>query len=142
MQQPPTPAKKGMQADMHHDQFMMQDRDQLRDRDIYGGNLMSAEERDQYRDRLRTANSDREWAKIRAEHEQEMQSRARAQGVDLEPPLYGQHMMTMEERSRYQIRMQDAKGEADREMIRNEHHKFIQERARELGMSAPPTEGH
>ncbi len=137
----PMPPKKGVQGDMAHDRLMMQDRDRLQDRDIYGGNLMSAEERDRYRDRLQKAENDQDWARIRAEHEKEMQARSRMQGVNLDPPVYGQHMMTTEERSRYTKRLQDAKGETEREMIRNEHREFIQKRARDLGMSAPPVEG-
>lgn len=146
-QQPPRPQpqpqpKMHGQTGMRQDRLMMQDRDHIRDQDIYGGNLMSAEEREQYRDRLRSAQSDREWAQIRAEHQQEIQARARAQGIDLEPPVYGQHMMTMEERARYVTRMQEAQGETEREMIRNEHREFIRQRARELGVDDPPVEGN
>jgi len=138
----PMPPKMAGETEMKQDRLMMQDRDRLHDEDIYGGQLMSAEERDRYRERLQNAANDREWARLRAEHQQEIQARARAQGVTLEPPIYGQHMMTMEERARYTTRLQDAQGETEREMIRNEHQQFIRNRARELGMEPPPVEGN
>lgn len=135
----PMPEKADRRTEMKKDRLLSQDRDRIRDQDIYGNQLMSAEERAQYRDRLQKAENDREWARIRAEHQQEIQARARAQGVDLEPPIHGQHMMTMEERSRFMTRMQQARGEAEREIIRNEHREFIRNRARELGMEEPPS---
>ena len=39
------------------------------------------------------------------------EARARAQGHQLDPPLFGQHMMTMEEQNRYAERMEAAKDE-------------------------------
>jgi hypothetical protein len=134
----PMPEKMERRTEMKQDRLLSQDRDRIRDQDMYGSHLMSAEERQRYRDRLQNAANDREWAQLRAEHQEEMQARARAQGVELEPPIYGQHMMTMEERNRFATRMQDARGETEREMIRNEHREFIRSRARELGMEPPP----
>lgn len=134
----PMPEKTDRWTEMKQERLLLQDRDRIRDQDIYGHQLMSAEERTRYRDRLQKADNDRDWARIRAEHQQEIQARARAQGVDLEPPIHGEHMMTMEERARFVTRMQEAQGEAEREMIRNEHREFIRIRARELGMEPPP----
>lgn len=134
----PMPEKAERRTDMQQDRLLRQDRDRIRDQDIYGNQLMSAEERARYRDRLQNAANDREWAQIRAEHQQEVQARARAQGVNLEPPIYGQHMMTAEEQARFATRMQEARGDTEREMIRNEHREFIRNRARELGMEPPP----
>jgi len=135
----PMPEKTDRRTEMKQDRLLSQDRDRIRDQDIYGHQLMSAEERSQYRDRLQKAANDRDWARIRAEHQREIQARARAQGADLEPPIHGQHMMTMEERARFLTRMQEAQGEAERELIRNEHREFIRIRARELGMEEPPS---
>lgn len=110
----------------------------MRDDDIYGSEMMTAEERDRYRDRLENASSDKEWAQIRAEHQAEIQQRAKLAGKPIEPPVYGEHMMSAEERARFTQRLQDAAGAAEREQIQNEHRAFIQDRARELGMAAPP----
>ena len=63
-----------------------------------------------------------------------MQARAKAQGKQLDPPVFGQHMMTMEERNRYTERMQAAKTDAEKTRIREEHQQMMMERARELGI--------
>jgi hypothetical protein len=83
---------------------------------------------------LDNARSDREWSQLRAEHQREMQARARAQGRQLDPPVFGQHMMTMEEQKRYSDRMQAAKNDEERVRIRQEHQQMMMERASELGI--------
>ena len=75
-----------------------QDRDQVRQQDrihatdpasmddsaIYGHELMSVEERNQYREQLRLVGEDPEKrTRFIAEHQEKMQLRAKAQGVDL-----------------------------------------------------------
>jgi hypothetical protein len=78
------------------------DRDRFRDRDritnapdnaglgqngIYGGELMSTQERNQYREQLRlTENDPQARTKFMAEHNEQMQQRAREKGVDLKDP--------------------------------------------------------
>lgn len=123
--------------DMDEDRQRDRDRDRLRDEDMYGQELMSANERERYRRTLENAGSDRERAEIRAKHQEEVMARAREQGRDIEPPVYGQHMMTAEERRRFAERMQQATSNAEREQIRNEHREMILNRARDLGVEPP-----
>jgi hypothetical protein len=113
-------------------------RDRLRNRDIYGGDLMTAEERDRYRERVNAATSDREWARIREEHMNEIRARAQSQGRSLEPPVYGAHMMTARERNDYQRRLRSAASDAERDRIRAEHRAMIRDRAMQLGLQPPP----
>ncbi len=75
------PAGAAMAAD--------QDQDRLQTRDqIYGSQLMTPQERSAYRDRLRSAKTMQERQRIRNEHHQRMQERARERGMTLpaEPP--------------------------------------------------------
>ena len=51
--------------------------------EVYGAQLMTAEERAEYRERLRTAPNDSERARIMAEHRLNMQTRAEGLGVEL-----------------------------------------------------------
>lgn len=51
--------------------------------------------------------------------------------------VYGSELMTMQERSEYQARMRTAKTQEEREAIRLEHHKQMQERAKAQGKSLP-----
>lgn len=50
---------------------------------------------------------------------------------------YGYEMMSPQERSDYQDRMRAAKTEQEREQIRLEHHKQMQERAKAQGKTLP-----
>ena len=75
-----------------------QDRDRVRDQDrthapdkaklgangIYGGEFMSVEERNQYREQLRLTESDpKARTKFMAQHQEEMQVRAKQKGVQI-----------------------------------------------------------
>jgi arginine/ornithine N-succinyltransferase beta subunit len=73
------------------DKDQTKDRDQIRDRDIYGSQLMTNEERNQYRTRMRSAKTDQERERIRAEHHERMKVRAKERGVTLPdtPPARG-----------------------------------------------------
>ena len=141
-QRPGSAGQQGRQTPEQGDEPMATAREKgrgrMRDEDMYGADMMTAEERDRYRDRLENARTDKEWAQLRAEHQAEIQQRAKLAGRPIEPPVYGQHMMSAEERTRYTRRLQDAAGAAEREQIQNEHREFIRNRARELGMEVPP----
>lgn len=58
---------------------------------IYGSQLMSQQERDQYRQRMRDAQTAQERDRIRQEHHEQMKERAKAQGKTLPdgPPPHG-----------------------------------------------------
>lgn len=51
---------------------------------IYGGELMSVEERNEYREQLRLHDSEGDGEKFQAQHREQMQERARAQDVEIE----------------------------------------------------------
>lgn len=72
------------------------DQEQVRERaqtqeQIYGSQMMTEQERLEYRARIRAAETDEERARIRNEHHQRMQERAKARGMTLpdEPPGQG-----------------------------------------------------
>ena len=50
---------------------------------------------------------------------------------------YGWNLMTPEERTEHQNKMRSLKNEQEREQFRIEHHKKMQERAKEKGMTLP-----
>ncbi|HDR9510452.1 hypothetical protein C5615_29730 [Burkholderia cepacia] len=60
---------------------------------MYGSQLMTPAERNEYRTRMLAAKSDAEREKIRAQHHAEMQKRAKARGITLPdvPPMRGMH---------------------------------------------------
>jgi len=67
------------------------DQDQIRNNQIYGSQLMTRKERNEYRMRLRAAKTLKERERIRYEHHKRMQARAKARGLKLpdEPPVHG-----------------------------------------------------
>jgi len=59
----------------------------LGDNGVYGSELMSVQERNQYREQLRLTESDpKAQTKLKAEHKEKMQQRAKEQGKKIEDP--------------------------------------------------------
>lgn len=77
--------------DQTRDQERLRDKDQVRDNQVYGSQLMTTQERDEYRNRMRAAKTVQEREQIRNEHHARMQERAKQRGVTLpaEPPVRG-----------------------------------------------------
>ncbi len=73
------------------DRTQAQDRDPIRDQDIYGSQLMTPEERNEHRARMRTARTEEERERIRAENHERMKQRAEERGITLAevPPERG-----------------------------------------------------
>ncbi|MBW4049630.1 MAG: hypothetical protein HIU89_17455 [Proteobacteria bacterium] len=51
--------------------------------------------------------------------------------------IYGSQLMTQHERDEYRAKLREAKTLREREHLRAEHHKQMQERARERGVTLP-----
>lgn len=74
------------------DQDRTQQRTQAQDQEqVYGSQLMTPQERTEYRAKMRAAKTIEEREQIRLEHHERMKARAKAQGVTLpdEPPVRG-----------------------------------------------------
>jgi hypothetical protein len=71
--------------DKSRDQTRDQTGAQTRERGIYGYQLMTPEERDEFRARVRAAKTYEERERIRAEHHEQMQARAKERGLTLPP---------------------------------------------------------
>lgn len=93
--------QRDMDRDRLHDRDRIsnpqKDRDRIQDRthapdnakfgdpEIYGGAMMSEQERNQYREQLRLIGSDeQERTRFLAQHREEMQKRAKTRGVELD----------------------------------------------------------
>jgi uncharacterized small protein (DUF1192 family) len=66
------------------ERIRLRDPSSLKDDEIYGHKLMSAEELNQYRERLRLLKSEEERLKFEAQHREEMQERAKALHIEIE----------------------------------------------------------
>lgn len=59
------------------------------------------------------------------------------QQIQTKQQIYGSELMTSQERIEYQARMRNARTVEERELIRNEHHERMKERANEQGLNLP-----
>ena len=124
--------------DRQQDRMRAPDFAGLSDDDIYGRELMSAEERNAYRKQLQAAGTREERARIEAAHRHEILVRAEQRNVNIAPPgkgIYGGALMSVEERSRYreQLRQLDSDPQA-RAKFMSGHRATMQARAREQGV--------
>jgi len=76
-------ALPSLAVDQARDQDRLRTQDQLRDQDIYGSQLMTVQERNEHRAKMRAAKTEQERERIRAEHHEQMKVRAKERGVTL-----------------------------------------------------------
>ncbi|TCD48002.1 hypothetical protein [Chlorobium sp. N1] len=62
---------------------------------------------------------------------------AAVQAAPAEEPIYGRQMMTPEEQDDYRMRMKACTTDEARQKLRTEHHKEMQLRAKERGITLP-----
>ncbi|MGE5791943.1 MAG: hypothetical protein ACM36B_04600, partial [Bacteroidota bacterium] len=123
---------------------------------MYGEQLFSQQERDDYRKRMQEAKTPEERTKIRDEARATAQARAKEKGITLPEPrgprgpggpgggpgrMYGEQLFSQQERDDYRKRMQEAKTPEDRTKIRDEIHATAQARAKEKGITLPEPRG-
>jgi hypothetical protein len=87
------PAASAPAADQAQTKETTKSQTQARDQ-VYGSQLMTRQERLEYRNRMRNLKTAEEREQLRLEHHKEMQERAKARGVSLpdEPPMAPAHM--------------------------------------------------
>ena len=56
-------------------------------------------------------------------------------------PIYGYRMMNTEERNEYREKMRNARSADERQAVRDEHHKLMEARAKERGVTLPEPRG-
>lgn len=100
----------------------------------FGGGTWAA---DQTRDQLRTQDQTKDQLQTPDQTRDQLRTRDQLQTKDQDGPVYGSQLMTNQERVEYRNRMRAAKTAEEREQIRLEHHKQMQERAKERGVTLP-----
>jgi hypothetical protein len=111
---------------------------QLADADIYGSELMTAEERNQYRRMLKATKTEKAKEKFQIQHEKKMQKRAEKSGKDLVPPgqgkIYGGELMTVQERNEYREQQRRYDEGEEMQKFQAQHREKMQQRATALGL--------
>mgnify|MGYP003628754952 CR=1 FL=1 len=109
----------------------------LSDQDIYGSEVMTAQERNQYRKQLQDATNAEERNRVEAQHREMVQTRAKARNVDLAPPgqgIYGGALMSVEERSRYREQLRMIESDTEKAKFMAQHREEMQMRAQAQGV--------
>jgi len=131
--------------DRDQDRTHVPDNAKLGEHGIYGEQLMSVQEQKQYREQLRLTESDPQArSKLMAQHQDQMQARAKAQGVAIGSPksaakngsgIYGGELMSVEERNQYreQLRLTESEPKA-RTKFMTQHQEKMQTRAKAMGV--------
>lgn len=137
LEEPQQDRGRTQDRDRDQDRIHTPDFSRLRDGDMFGREVMSAQERNEYRRQLQDASSPQERQRIEAQHRETVEARARAQGVDLAHPgkgIYGGALMSVEERARFreQVRMLDS--DEERRQFMSQHRQSMQQRATARGV--------
>lgn len=125
------------------DHTKMQDPSRMNNADIYGTELMTSQERKQYRKELGASGDQQLRSEYQMQHEQKMQERALQHGQDLVPPgqgpIYGGEFMSVQERNEYreQLRLMDS---TQSEEFKAQHRDRINQRARALELEVEEAE--
>ncbi|AEP30082.1 hypothetical protein [Brumicola nitratireducens] len=101
---------------------------------IYGGYQMTEQERQRYRQMLKSAGSEQERKQIRAEHQKQIHMQAQNKALfDDEAGgfIYGGDQITEQERQAYRQMIKSATSEQQRNKIRMEHQEKMQKRLSE-----------
>lgn len=152
---------RDMDRDRTHDQLheggdQDQTRDQDRDRihqddssalssaEIYGSELMTEEEMNQYRKKYQSMSAAEERKQFQAQHEEQMRVRALQQGKDLVPPgqgpVYGGDLMTVQERNQYREQLRNLQSEEEKTQFMAQHREQMNERAQALELEVEEAE--
>jgi len=129
--------------DQDQDRMKLQDPSKMKDEAIYGNELMTAQERNQYRKELGMSVDQPARNEYQKQHEQKMQERALQQGQDLVPPgqepIYGGEFMSVQERNEYreQLRLMDSE---QSEEFNAQHRDRINQRAHALELEVEEAE--
>jgi hypothetical protein len=123
--------------DRDQDRTHVPDFAKLSDNDIYGSEVMSVQERNEYRNQLQNAGSVEERQRIESQHREMVQAKAKSQGVDLVPPgqgIYGGALMSVEERNQYREQLRLIESDEERLQFMAQHREEMQVRAKMKGV--------
>lgn len=116
-----------------HMRIETQDRVKFRDEDIYGHELMSRQELNQYREQMQKMHTTAQREKFQAQHEEKMRARALQQNKDIVPPgqgpIYRGDLMNVRERNEYREQLRVIESEEERARFLARHREKMDQRA-------------
>ena len=128
----PVEQQGSQDQDRMRTQIEARDHASLRDEEIYGHELMSKEELNQYRKELKTMNSAKKREQFQMQHEEKMRARALQQNKEIVPPgqgpIYRGDMMTVQERNEYREQLRRIESEQERAEFLARHREEMNKR--------------
>ena len=115
------------------EQQQAQDRARLRDDDIYGHELMTRQELNQYREEMQKKHTAKTRDQFQAQHEEKMRERALRQNKDIVPPgqgpIYRGELMSVQERNEFREQLRVIGSEEERARFLARHREKMDQRA-------------
>ena len=119
-----------------HTQTETRDQVRLHDDEIYGHELMSKKELNQYREKLQTMHTEKARAQFQMQHEEKMRARALQQNKEIVPPgqgpIYRGDMMTVQERNEYREQLRRIESEQERTEFLARHREEMNKRVESI----------
>ena len=116
-----------------HMRIETQDRVRLRDEDIYGHELMTRQELNQYREQMQKMQTAKAREQFQAQHEEKMRERALRQNKDIVPPgqgpIYRGELMSVQERNEFREQLRVINSEEERARFLARHREEMDQRA-------------
>ena len=110
-----------------------QDRARIRDQEIYGHELMTRQELNQYREQMQKMQTAKAREQFQAQHEEKMRARALQQNKDIVPPgqgpVYRGELMSVQERNEYREQLRMIESEEERARFLARHREKMDQRA-------------
>jgi hypothetical protein len=110
-----------------------QDRVWIRDEEVYGHELMTRQELNQYREQMQKMQTARAREQFQAQHEEKMRERALQQNKDIVPPgqgpIYRGELMSVQERNEYREQLRIIESEEERAGFLARHREKMDQRA-------------
>ena len=110
-----------------------QDRARLRDEDIYGHELMTRQELNQYREQMQRMQTAGGRDQFQVQHEEKMRERALRQNKDIVPPgqgpIYRGDLMSVQERNAHREQLRIIESEEERARFLARHRETMDARA-------------
>lgn len=105
----------------------------LRDDEIYGHELMSRQELNQYRKQIQTTRTAKAREQFELQHEEKMRQRALQQNKDIVPPgqgpIYRGDLMSVQERNEHREQLRVIESEEERARFLARHREEMERRA-------------
>ena len=125
--------QRDQDQDRSRSRLETRDQAKLHDKDIYGHELMTRQELNQYRQKMQEMHTTKAREQFQMQHEEKMRERALQQNKEIVPPgqgpIYRGELMTVQERNAYREQLRIIQSEEERSRFLARHKEKMDKRA-------------